>query len=320
MENPPAANAAKAVFDKYYKQVENVLIELVNESKTDEERAQWTRQLLDTVAAAVQSGNYPNGVTRLKKLEEEIAKGAPKSPLVAVARYRWKLAEYAAAMQDAKGNNEALQKVHAAWLKDLEEFLDENPKAEDAPDASLQLAVALEFGGKLDKAKTWYQRIVNDYAEAPSAARAAGALQRIELEGKSPALSGAALAGGAAIDIKQFRGKIVLVFFWDTTSKLCAEDLPQIKALYEEYRGKGFEVIGINLDVAKDDVTPYLTRNQVKWPQIYEPGGLESPLARSYGIISLPTMFLVDAEGKVTNRGATVMDLKNLLEEKYNKK
>lgn len=320
MEKPPAASSARSVFDKYYKQVENVLIELVNESKTDEERAQWTRQLLDTVAAAVQSGNYPNGVARLKRLEEEIAAGAPKSPLVAVARYRWKLAEYAAAMQDAKGNNETLQKIHATWLKDLEDFLDENPKAEDAPDASLQLAVALEFGGKLDKAKTWYQRIVNDYADAPAAARAAGALERIDLEGKSPALSGPALAGGAPIDIKQFRGKIVLVFFWDTTSKLCAEDLPQIKALYDEYRGKGFEVIGINLDATKEGVVPYLTRNQVKWPQIHEPGGLESPLARAYGIISLPTMFLVDAEGKVTNRGATVMNLKTLLEETYSKK
>lgn len=320
MENPPAPTAAKTVFDKYYKQVENALIELVNESKTEDERAQWMRQLLDTVAAAVQSGNYPSGVARLKLLEAEIAKAAPKSPLVAVARYRWKLAEYAAAMQEARNNTEAMQKVHAAWLKDLEEFLDENPKAEDAPDAALQLAVALEFGGKTDKATKWYQRIVSDYADAPAAAKATGALQRIELDGKPLVLAGPPLSGGGIVDVQQFRGKIVLVFFWDTTSKLCAEDLPQIKSLYEEYQAKGFEVVGINLDAVKTVVAPYLAKNQVKWPQIHEPGGLESPLARSFGIISLPTMFLVDAEGKVTNRNATVADVKTRLEEAYSKK
>ena len=38
LKSPPAANAAKTAYEKYYKQLENVLIKLVNESKTDEER------------------------------------------------------------------------------------------------------------------------------------------------------------------------------------------------------------------------------------------------------------------------------------------
>lgn len=320
MKDPPALNAGKPAFEKYYKQLEGVLIKLVNKSKSDDERAQWTRQLIDTVAAAVQSGNYPAGVARLRQIEGEITKAAPKSPIVAVVRYRRMLAEYAVAMQDAKNNNETLQKVHAAWLEDLEKFLDEHPKAEDAPDASLQLAVALEFGGKQDKAKKRYQRIVSDYAEAPAAVKAAGALQRIDLDDKALELSGTSLAGGGSVDIKQFRGKIILVIFWDTTSKLFAEDLPQIKTLYEEYRARGFEIVGVNLDAMKEPVAPFLEKNKIKWPQIFEPGGLESAPARQFGIISLPTMFLVNAEGKVTNRGATAMDVKSLLAETYDKK
>ena len=38
------------------------------------------------------------------------------------------------------------------------------------------------------------------------------------------------------------------------------------------------------------------------WPQIFEPGGIDSRLATEYGIISLPTMFLIDGQGKVVNR------------------
>ena len=78
----------RAVWEKYEKSLEGVLIELVNESKTDEARNLWTRQLVDTIAAAVQSGADPSGLARLKKLESDIAKADPKSSLAATARFR----------------------------------------------------------------------------------------------------------------------------------------------------------------------------------------------------------------------------------------
>jgi thiol-disulfide isomerase/thioredoxin len=318
MENPPPPASARSVFEKYQRELESVLAALINDVKTDEERSQWTRQLLDTIAAAVQSGTDPSGVARLKKMESEIAKTAPKSALAAIARYRLMVAEFAVAMQDAP-NNDARQKIHDQWLTDLEDFLDAHPKADDAPDAALQLAVALEFSGKVEKARTWYQRLVDDYGESPAGARAEGALKRLDLAGKTLALAGASLGSGT-VDIKQFRGKLVCVFFWDTNSKLCLEDMPQLKALYDAHRAQGFEIVGVNLDPAKTAVGPYLTQHAIKWPQIHEPGGLESAPAREFGIISLPTMFIVDGDGKVLNRSASVADLKTTLAEKLAKK
>lgn len=319
MENPPAAGSNAATFDKYYKQVENVLILIVNEMQTDEDRGQWTRQLLDTIAAAAQSGNYPAGISRLKKIEEDIAKAAPKSPLVAAARYRALVAQYAVSMREAS-SNDARQKVHDKWPDDLEGFIEAFPKADDAPDAGLQLAIALEFAGKTDKAKKWYETVATDYSESPAAQRAAGALKRIDLVGKPVTLAGSTLSGDGAIDLRQFRGKTVLVVFWDTLSKLCAEDLPQIKALYDEFKSKGFEVVGVNLDVSKAAVGPFLAQHQVKWPQIHDGGGLESAAAKAYGVISLPTMFLVDESGKAVNRSATVEDVTRYLKETYDGK
>ena len=49
------------------------------------------------------------------------------------------------------------------------------------------------------------------------------------------------------------------------------------------------------------------------WPQIYQPGGLGNPAAMGYGVISLPTMFLVNTEGVVVSRNATVQDVKTAL-------
>src|SRR5579863_6494108 len=91
--NPPAPNAARPVWEKYQKSVEALLVKLINKAKTDETRNLWTRQLLDTIAVAVQSGADPSGLARLKKLESDIAKADPKSSLAATARYRVMSAE-----------------------------------------------------------------------------------------------------------------------------------------------------------------------------------------------------------------------------------
>jgi len=317
--SPPAANAARPAWEKYQKSVEAVLVKLINKAKTDEARNLWTRQLLDTIAVAVQSGTDPSGLARLKKLESDISKADPKSPLAAIARYRTMSAEYTVSMLEAGKDDEAKQKIHDRWLASLEEFLDTYPKADDAPDVGLQLAMELEFAGKTEKATKRYQRLVDDYADSPAGIRAKGALKRLDLVGKPLLLAGPSLAGGT-LDVKQFRGKLVCVVFWDTVNEVCKEDLTPLKGLYDSYHSDGFEIVGVNLDPVKTGVGPYLTQNGVKWPQIHEPGGQEGGPGIEFGVMVVPTMFIVDREGKVLNRNATINDLKTILAEKLAKK
>ena len=49
------------------------------------------------------------------------------------------------------------------------------------------------------------------------------------------------------------------------------------------------------------------------WSQIYEPGGMESTMAKDFGIVILPTMILVDKTGKVISRSTSVNMLKKQL-------
>ena len=319
LANPPAPNAARPVLEKYQKSVEAAYIKVINEVKTDEARNLWTRQLLDTIAVAVQSGADPSGLARLKKLEADIAKADPKSSLAATARFRVMSADYTVSMLEAGKDDEAKQKIHERWLTSLDEFLDAYPKADDAPEVGLQLAMELEFAGKTERATKRYQRVVDDFAESPQGTRAAGALKRLDLVGKPLVLAGSSLSGGT-LDVKQFRGKLVCVVFWDTVNEVCKEDLAPLKGLYDTYHSDGFEIVGINLDPVKAAVGPYLTQNGVKWPQIHEPGGPEKGLGGEFGIMVVPTMIIVDREGKVLNRNATVADLKTILAEKLAKK
>ncbi|MFN8855385.1 MAG: redoxin domain-containing protein [Planctomycetaceae bacterium] len=305
-DTPPAGTAPRADWEKHYKELDTTLVLIFNESETDADREQWVRQLLDTINAGVQSGHYPPGIGRMKALEKEIKKKFPR--LAAFAEYRRTWAEHTVAMRDAE-DDEGRSKVHDKWLKDLEAFLEQYPESEDAAEAGLQLGFEYEFAGKVEKARAWYQKVSTSFAKTESARRSDGALLRLGLNGKPLQIAGTSLAGGP-IDSKQFKGRTLLVLFWDTRSKPAAEDLPALKELYEQNHARGFEILGVNLDPEKELANSFIRQRGIAWPQIHEEGGLESPPARKFGIITLPTMFLVDPEGRVISRNASVDDIK----------
>lgn len=132
------------------------------------------------------------------------------------------------------------------------------------------------------------------------------------LEGKPFSLKGNGL-DGKPIDVASYRGKVVLVIFWATWCQPCTEDLPQIRAMYDQYRAKGFEIVGVNLDTQRELVAPYIAQHGNNWAHIAQNAGLEGNVAVEFGIISVPTMFLVDQKGVVVNNSAAVEDLKETL-------
>ncbi len=303
----PAPNAGGTALARYSAQRMQILNQLVSISKTEEERGQWMRQMIDGLASSVQTGQSTEGLKQLQSIENDVRRRSPSSPLVAYAVYRRLLAQYSVDMQRADTSRQ--QEVQELWFQQLEKFVTTYPTAKDTPEAMLQLAIAQEFGGKTADARQWYSRLASGHADSTAGKRAAGALRRIDLKGKAFVLSGPGMSGGT-LDVSRLRGRVVLVYYWATWCKPCTEDLPQIRAMYEQYHDRGFEIVGVNLDSTIDPVRPYLTRYRVGWPQIFEPGGLASPPAQAYGIISLPTMILIDSRGKVLSRNTSVAELK----------
>lgn len=316
-QNAPPPAAQRAAKQKFHTDRAEIIEQIRKLAKTDEERAQWTQQLADGIAAAVQMNEFPAGVAELKKLEDETARTAPKSALVSYLQFRRMSADFSQQMNVAMQSNsqEEQKKIQDRWLADLEKFVADHPNAADTPDAMLQLAVAEEFKGDVAKAREWYQKLVKASATTPPGVRAAGAIKRLDLIGNRLTLAGPGLnVPTVSLNDQQFRGKKVLVLFWATWCKPCEEDLPQLIALYDQNKAKGFEVLGVNLDAGKAGVAPFLAQHKVpNWPQIHEPGGLDSKPAQEFGIISLPTMFLVDEKGVVTGRASNVADVKTFL-------
>ena len=104
------------------------------------------------------------------------------------------------------------------------------------------------------------------------------------------------------VDSSKYRGKPVLIVFWASWATPVKQDLPELIKLYEKHKKDGLKIIGVNLDNDRAELDAFLKEHQIAWPQIFEAGGMDSRLAVDYGIILLPSMFLIDSDGKVVNR------------------
>jgi len=111
------------------------------------------------------------------------------------------------------------------------------------------------------------------------------------------------------IDLAKYRGNVVLIQYWATWCEPCKADMAALKELFARYGRSGFSIVGVNLDSSVQELSAYLTENKLPWPQIFEEGGLDSRPANELGILTLPTMILVDKQGKVVNRNIHVVEL-----------
>jgi thiol-disulfide isomerase/thioredoxin len=206
-------------------------------------------------------------------------------------------------------------------LSGVEEFLGKAPKD---PRGALLLYMAT-FATSDDKVKASLEgRILKDHPDSKPAALILGTRRQREDVGKPFELEFTDAISGSTISMKNLKGKVVVIDFWATWCGPCIAEMPHMKQLYAEYRDKGVEFIGVSLDQPKeagglDSLKKYVKENGVNWPQYYQGKGWESEFSRSWGINAIPSMFVVDTDGKlfsVEARGKLEQIIPDLLKKK----
>lgn len=107
---------------------------------------------------------------------------------------------------------------------------------------------------------------------------------------------------GAQQPLAQWRGRLLVVNFWATWCPPCVEEMPDLQAVRDAYKGRGVEVIGIGIDSA-DRIAVFAQRMKLSLPLLVA-GMAGSELARSLGnpAGALPYTVLIDAKGFVAQR------------------
>jgi glutathione peroxidase-family protein len=93
--------------------------------------------------------------------------------------------------------------------------------------------------------------------------------------------------------------------------------LPDLKAVYERYKDKGFEIVGISLDYDSGAWKAAIAKHDLAWPQFSNLKGWSEPATQTYGINAIPQAVLIDQKGTIVLRGIEIS--KEELENKLNK-
>lgn len=282
------------------------LIERIIDLAEGEDRETWLRQYAETVSAAVQTGGFPDGVERLKKLTTQLSKQPGQENLVVYLGFRALQTDYNQSLQDAK--EAQIPKIHSAWVDGLEKLVAQNAKSEQAAEPMLALAQEYEISGKEQEAIDWYGKILKSFPESEFAKKALGGKRRLESIGNRWMVSGPTIDGKGALNASALSGKVVIVQYWASWCDKCKQDFATLKQLQAKY-GKGLQVVGVNLDSNREDGQKVVKSTALPWPTLHEPGGFDSRYANEMGVFSLPLMILVDKQGKVVSRNITAEEL-----------
>ena len=126
-------------------------------------------------------------------------------------------------------------------------------------------------------------------------------------------------SAGKVVNLKMYRGKIVLLDFWATWCHGCKAEIPWYIEFQKNYGKSGLNVVGASMD---DDgwkvVKPFVETTKVNYPIVLA----TDELAKQYGLGAMPLSVLIDRKGRiaashsgVVDRGAWETEIQKLLAE-----
>lgn len=106
---------------------------------------------------------------------------------------------------------------------------------------------------------------------------------------------------GHTISLKDLRGKYVLLDFWASWCGPCREENPNVVKAYEQFKDKGFTILGISLDqTGKQDAWIKAIKDDgLVWQHVSDLQFWNNAVAKLYSIRSIPQNFLLDPQGKI---------------------
>ena len=104
---------------------------------------------------------------------------------------------------------------------------------------------------------------------------------------------------GKLIELNKIKGKVTIIDFWASWCKPCRVENPNLVKLYNEYHSKGLEIISVSLDreAQKDFWIKAIEKDQLNWYNISNLKFWQEPIAKLYGVNSIPATFIIDENG-----------------------
>jgi len=109
----------------------------------------------------------------------------------------------------------------------------------------------------------------------------------------------AATPDGKSMSLNALRGKVLLVDFWASWCGPCRIENPNVVAVYNKYKAKGFDVLGVSLDNDKQRWLEAIAKDGLTWNHISDLKGWSSVPAQLYKVTGIPFTLLLDRNGVI---------------------
>jgi len=101
---------------------------------------------------------------------------------------------------------------------------------------------------------------------------------------------------GTDLRLSELRGKVVFMNFFATWCAPCRWEMPEMEALYQNFKGKNFEIVAVSIDSTPNPIKPFADSMNLTFPIVHDGS---QRVARSYGFRGPPLSFLIDRQGRI---------------------
>ena len=217
-------------------------------------------------------------------------------------------------------NRDSVQALMEPYRKIYIERMDEYKKKYPSTALAAQF-LRMDTGRmSLEQLKEAYNKL-DETARQTSAGKEIAAeiavLDRVAPGNPAPEIAKNDLVTGKPFALSSLKGKVVLLDFWASWCVPCRKSNPHVKALYEKYRKKGFDVVYVaDNDSRPSDALKAIEEDGIKkyhhvlrgLKEKRGPNGecmgfdKSEDVSEQYAIHFLPTKYLIDREGKIIGK------------------
>ncbi|NNC82331.1 MAG: TlpA family protein disulfide reductase [Flavobacteriales bacterium] len=121
---------------------------------------------------------------------------------------------------------------------------------------------------------------------------------------------------GESFDLYALKGDFILLDFWGSWCGPCIREAPQIVALHNDFKDKGLTIVSIAIEKNDKNVAKAARQLGYVWEnQLVEESRYVrfNPIASAYDVTEIPSLFLIDPEGKITLSKTTIAEVREKL-------
>ena len=119
---------------------------------------------------------------------------------------------------------------------------------------------------------------------------------------------------GSDLRLSDLQGCYVLVEFWASWCPDCQKETENMKQMYATYAPQGVVFVGVSFDTDRDQWQQYISENGLSWIQFSElKPWKESSISTAYNVRWIPTLYLIDKDGRVVLGTVSVAEMSSRL-------